>query len=610
MDAAVLTAADCGPWNPGIDSRLPRALLPLSTMFRPDNVTTSIGEAEELHDLTGLDVLDLVAFRPERLVLHEVLVRVTADLSVESGSRVEDLGINFRQMTNAILTRHLAPRMSEIAAAYRALRLQLAEVITAELAVRLFAADASAPAPSAQKRGVFGWIRRSAPGPAPKRTKISENGSAADAIEGWQADAKANPDALRRAASGALARVVSAIAGRHGGLWGTPELISSVATDLACNGYGGDEIGRLVAPHFLEATRREGFALLPAQERPVIMNTKGASAAGKSTMRPEQKQLAQRIGVAWSDFALISPDIWRKQLLDYASLGAAYKYGGACTGDELKIIDQKLDRYMAAKARRRATTHLLIDRFRFDSFAPDSHEAGSNLLTRFGHTIYLFFMITPPEEIVTRAWRRGLEVGRYKAVDDLLAHNIEAYSGMPELFFTWALRGDKEVHYEFLDNTVPYGARPRTAAFGWNGEMNVLDVTAMLDVQRFRRVDINATGPGNLYEDSAALAPDKNAQFLVDCARRLPCLSFVEQATGRIYLRLEHGVAVWADEEALRAAMIDSDTRAGILAVAPDAAKPVSATPAMPRYLTDQLGAHRIHTLGRWGTHERNPSWT
>lgn len=203
-------------------------------------------------------------------------------------------------------------------------------------------------------------------------------------------------------------------------------------------------------------------------------------------MRPEQKALAERIGANWSDFALISPDIWRKQLLDYSSLGAAYKYAGACTGEELRIIDHKLDRYMARKAEARAISHLLIDRFRFDSFAPASDEPGSNLLTRFGHTVYLFFIITPPGEIVERAWRRGLEFGRYKAVDDLLAHNIEAYSGMPQLFFTWALRADKEVHLEFLDNTVPFGSRPRTVAFGWNGELNVLDVKSMLDVQRFR----------------------------------------------------------------------------------------------------------------------------
>ena len=136
----------------------------------------------------------------------------------------------------------------------------------------------------------------------------------------------------------------------------------------------------------------------------------------------------------WSEFALISPDIWRKQLLDYGSLGAAYKYGGAFTGDEVRIIDLKLDRYMAKKAERGQMPHLLIDRFRFDSFAPDSDEAGSNLLTRFGHVVYLFFMITPPESLVERAWNRGLEFGRYKAVDDTLAHSIEAYSGMPRAF--------------------------------------------------------------------------------------------------------------------------------------------------------------------------------
>ena len=139
------------------------------------------------------------------------------------------------------------------------------------------------------------------------------------------------------------------------------------------------------------------------------MNTKGASASGKSTLRPLQKTLAGQIGVRWDEFALISPDIWRKQLLDYAGLGAVYKYGGAFTGDEVRIIDQKLDRYMARKAASGNISHLLIDRFRFDSFAPDSDEAGSNLLTRFGHVVYLFFMITPPETLVERAWNRGLE---------------------------------------------------------------------------------------------------------------------------------------------------------------------------------------------------------
>ncbi|MGZ8263990.1 MAG: hypothetical protein ACXW2I_07290 [Burkholderiales bacterium] len=179
--------------------------------------------------------------------------------------------------------------------------------------------------------------------------------------------------------------------------------------------------------------RQLGLQLLPPQQSAVVMNTKGASASGKSTIRPLQRQLAAEIGTSWSEFALVSPDIWRKQLLDYSTLGSAFKYAGPFTGDELRIVDQKLDCYIARKAERGRMTHLPIDRFRFDSFAPDSEVAGSNLLTRFGKIVYLFFMITPPGELVERAWRRGLEVGRYKAVDDTLAHGVEAYSGMPQL---------------------------------------------------------------------------------------------------------------------------------------------------------------------------------
>jgi hypothetical protein len=594
-----------GPWNPGIESQLPRELLPLATHFRPENVRTSLATALELADLTGLDLLDLVAFRPERLVLHELLVRVTADFSVPSGSRVEDLGINFREMVDTLLTRHLAARMPEVRAAYDDLRAAIASVVEAELSTRL---DSQAPATSkvAPPRAA-GWLRRflaSAQATSQSRRASPPATGPDAAIAAWRVagQATSGEDRLHAAACRALARTVGAIVGRHGGMWGTRELVVSIATDLACNDYGSEAIGALIDPWLAEAARAEGYRLLPAQQRPVIMNTKGASAAGKSTMRPEQKTLAARIGVAWGDFALISPDIWRKQLLDYASLGAAYKYGGACTSEELQIIDQKLDRYMARKAERQATTHLLIDRFRFDSFAPESAEAGSNLLTRFGHTVYLFFMITPPESLVERAWKRGLEVGRYKAVDDILAHNIEAYAGMPEIFFTWALRADKEVHCEFLDNTVPFGTRPRTIAFGWNGELNVLDVGALLAMQGFRKVNVDARSPGELYGDPDALAPRNNTGFLVECVRRLPLVNFADQATGRVYLRMKDGNPLWADREALDAAMADPPTRTGLLAVAPSIADGTIAAREQPVHLAAHLGAERIHTLGRWGT--------
>jgi hypothetical protein len=592
---AITVTAPEGPWNPGLQSQIPRDLLPLTTLYRPENVLTTLRQARELADLTGLAAEDLVVFRPERLVVHELLARVTADFSVDDGQKTEDLGINFRRITEIILTRHVAPHMAEIRDAHAALRTEMFNTIAAMLDYGLQDDVPAAPRPRA---GFWSKLLRStATAPAP-----AEEAEASDlrAIRRWDAQAQATSDPLQRAACLALARVASAMHARHGRIWGDRGLITTVATDLAGNDYGSEETGRLIEPYVRQAAQAEGFRLLPVQPQPVVMNTKGASAAGKSTLRPLQRALAARIGVSWDDFALISPDIFRKFLLDYATLGPAYKYAGALSGHELQIVDHKLDRYMARKAARGAMSHLLIDRFRFDTFAPASDVAGSNLLTRFGNLVYLFFMITPPDATVERAWQRGLEVGRYKAVDDLLAHNIEAYTGMPEVFFTWALADDKKVHYEFLDNSVALGEQPRTVAFGWNGEMNVLDIKGLLDVDRYRRINVDARNAHEVHPGSSAMAPEHNTHFLAQCVSRLPAVNFADRNSGRIYLRTEHGKMVWADPPILAAALTDAETRAGIAAVAPHALQ-FSTAPATPRVLQDIIGQDRIHTLGQWG---------
>lgn len=454
-------------WNPGLESTIPEELRHLTTLLRAENVFTTPAEARELRGLTGLDYAELVVFRPSRLLLHEVLIRVSADLTVPDGERIEDLGINFRDMTRRILER-LQPRIKEVEAFYERRRRQISAALAAELK-------------------------------------------------------SANPR------SPSLLRVLSAVQVKHGRPWGPLEVIIAIATGMACNSLVAGEIGHLADPWLREAAAALGYRTLPAQEHPVVMNTKGASASGKTSIRFLQRDLAARIGHDWRDFALISPDIWRKQLLDYATLGPAYKYAGSLTGEELRIVDQKLDHYIAEKAAAGRMTHLLVDRFRFDSFAPDSNEPGSNLLTRFGHLVYLFFMITPPASLVERAWHRGLEVGRYKAVDDTLAHSVEAYAGMPGLFFTWIERSDKRVHFEFLDNEVPLGEPPRTVAFGWNDEMTILDAERLIDIERFRKIDVDARGPDRLFPPGTELSPEANSRFLDACRKRLAKVEFADR---------------------------------------------------------------------------------
>ena len=586
-----------GPWNPGIRSQVPRDLRHLSTIFRPDNVFTSIATATEMQDLTGFPPGELVAFRPQRLALHELLIRVTADFAVPDGSRIGDLGINFREIASRLHDRYLVPLMDSMAATYERARLDLREAIETAVA-RVMPEEGAAPAKRSPASRLFLRIapRRGAAAPSGASPRdwgpphIAECERLAEMVE----------DARQKIAYRVLARVMSALFATQGHAWGTREIIVPVATDMACNEYGSEAVGRAIEPLLELAARREGYNLLPPQERPVVINTKGPSASGKSTLRPLQKRLAGDIGVQWSDFALISPDIWRKQLLDYAALGAAYKYAGAFTAEELQIVDQKLDRYMARKYRRGHMTHLLIDRFRFDSFAPDSDEAGSNLLTRFGQTVYLFFVITPPQSLVERAWMRGLEFGRYKAVDDTLAHAVDAYAGIPDVFFTWVRRSDKRIRFEFLDNTVRLGERPRTVAFGDNDTFNMLSVKGALDIERYGRVNIDAVGPDCLYPDRRVLAAERNTGFLRRCVEGFHKVNFAEQATGRIYLRIESGVPVSVDTPALEAATSDPDTRSGVIAAAPGALRGEVPEEASPRYLRG--GAVGLPpTLGEWG---------
>jgi hypothetical protein len=598
--AAHASVEQSGPWNPGIASQLPPELRPLCTIFRPENVFTSVEGAMELQPLTGFSLGELVAFRPERLALHEVLIRVTADFSVPDGSRIEDLGINFREITRFLLARYVDPRMVDIAAAFAQARRRLSDAIRSglnEVAARTVRPTA-APIASSLSR----LVSRIGARRGESRRSAGDTAWGLPEISACERRASTATEEIQRTGYRCLARVMSALFSVHGHAWGSPDVIVSLATDMACNLHGSEAIGQMVESILRQAAREQGYGLLPRQEQPVVINTKGPSASGKSTLRPLQRRLAAALGVPWSDFALISPDIWRKQLLDYGSLGDAYKYAGALTSEELQIVDQKLDRYMAVKHLRGEMPHLLIDRFRFDSFAADSDEAGSNLLTRFGHSVYLFFMITSPELLVERAWKRGLEVGRYKAVDDTLAHSVEAYAGMPNVFFTWVRRNDKRIHFEFLDNSVRFGELPRTVAFGSNDTFNVLDVAGMLNIERYGRVNIDATAPHALYTDRRLLAPEHNLRFLQRCIDEFRDVTFADQKTGRVYLRISAGAPVRMDREALEMSLADPDVRASLQVVAPGALAGTVTGSTRPEYLGELRDKGALpSTIGQWG---------
>lgn len=578
-------------WNPGITSVIPGRLRPAITLYRPENADLGYKEVKESSDFCGLKPFELASLKTERLLIHELLVRVTADLSVPDGPDYEYLGLSLRAMVRSLHQEHLQEHLPEIERKFEQYKEEIRQQIIAILDRDLYLAKTEGQAGKETfKNGWWPFARA-------QETKQSDRGEPAElreerALARWKELAESRKDQDREIGE-ALARIAEGIITQHGRLVAARDLLTDLALRYFINRNGQREIRRLIDPIFDKAVNAAGYRFLPIQDKLIVMNTKGASAAGKSTIRPAQRRLAESLGVPWTDFALVSPDYWRKYLLDYDSLGEDYKYAAMLTGEELAIIDKKLDDYMAEKAARKAMPHLLLDRFRFDSFLIDSEgDYQSTLLSRFGDTVFLFFVITSPAQTVERAWQRGLSTQRYKAVDDLLYHNIEAFKGIPEIFFSWTAIKDKTIHFEFLDNDVPLGEPPRTIAYGINDRMTILDPLALDRIDRFRAVNVDATSPEDVLKPEAISDYD----FLKQCINTIPSIDWLTHDTAQLYGQIEKGKWVTCRDDIAPQELITENE--GCLA-----ALGWQATDGKEDKLpnTMDLEEARHFTLGQWG---------
>ncbi len=584
-------------WHPGIKSKIPSELLPLVTLYRPETSSVDFNSAKELSDFCGINETELVSFRIERLLIHELLVRVTADLSVPDGPNYEDLGINLRSMVKTIYDSYVTPELPSIQDAFdkkvSAARDQIEQRLQADL---FLPPQRQAPAAT----GGF-LARLFGKKQTKKASPETEEPAELRALKLWKNQYADSSYARERHCLQALRKVIDALVSQRGTVPKDPELISRITVNMASNDIGAELVATLIEPILAQAIQQENYRRIPAQSKPTIMNVKGASASGKSTIRQKQRQLAEKLSIAWEDVALISPDYWRKYLLDYDSLGEHYKYAAMLTGQELAIIDQKLDAYMASKAEQNDMSHMLIDRFRFDSFSVET--GGSNdsrLLSRFGDRLFLFFMVTPPAETVVRAWARGQTTGRYKAVDDLLYHNIEAFTGMPELFLSWVKSNDKQIHFEFLDNDVPLGQVPATAAFGRNNHMVILDLNLMRNIDRYRCVNVDAISADQVLTDKAI---KNDCAFAQRCIQSIAHIQFADKHSGDVYAEFSHGKLAWCDVEDVIRNHSEDELKAlfGTLDAASKAAGEYSiGKDALAPRPTLDVAEEKRFTLGAW----------
>ena len=264
MSADADSEKNAGPWNPGVLSQMPKELRPLATIFRPENVFTSVAAADELQGLTGFGLNELVVFRPQRLALHELLIRVTADFAVPDGSQIGDLGINFRRIASRILTRYVEPEMAHHHPSLRSGAPPADGCRRGRAGRRGAGACGDGCAAAGARNSGAGSLSLVKPRRAAAAAPLVDREWGPAQIAECERRARAATDEPTRLAQRSLARVLAALFAAHGHAWGTRELIVSLARDIACNSYGSDAVGEAIAPAIAAGRTRGG--LWPAAE--------------------------------------------------------------------------------------------------------------------------------------------------------------------------------------------------------------------------------------------------------------------------------------------------------------------------------------------------------
>lgn len=523
---------DFWAWSPGIESDLPANLRQQETLYLIKNTSTPFNELRELAQLTGIKQEQLTAFTAERLVLHELIVRVTADILVEEGEEEEVLGQRFRQITRTVQLNYIAPNLPAIEGYFSELKFKVEHQVKRILEETLF----RSPELNKQKRFPMSLLRQESKQPALSVEELQFRAITRLREAGLQAT-KPYDIAFYKS----IYVILSALFTAKGRIVRDPELLAKLISRQMCNDYGSQMIGLLLDPIIQEAIQKERYKTVQHTEKPLLISLKGASASGKSTLRPMLREAIRERGIENDCYGTISPDIWRRLLLDYDSLGSHYKYAGRLTSNEVNIIDGKLDRYIRAKAElSRSIPHLIVDRFRFDSFnSKKISDVLHSTYVSYVDTLHMYFIITPPEATVERGWLRGLARGRYKSVEDFLGHSVEAYKGIPKLFFKWLAYDKPLFRFNFMDNSVSKGELPNTIAWGTQRELTIIDPMGLINIERYQKINIYARSETEVYPAAEQLEIQKNCSFLQQCITTLSKVNFTTEQKDSPYLIIE-----------------------------------------------------------------------
>ena len=169
---------DFNAWNPGLNSEIPGHLMPMVTLYRPDASTVSYDEAKQAAEFCGRKPMEMNAFTARRLVRHELLIRLMADINVPDGPEYPELGEHLRSMAQTILEGYIAPKMATLEQEFERLRERISKRLAARLEQDVYARSDGGEGKTEGLLARLG-LQKPKPGEAPEAPEIQAQPSRA-----------------------------------------------------------------------------------------------------------------------------------------------------------------------------------------------------------------------------------------------------------------------------------------------------------------------------------------------------------------------------------------------------------------------------------------------
>lgn len=414
-------------------------------------VFRDVHELAELCIATGDIPRNLVAFRPERLALHEIIKAVITRLQYIPETAEERLSLEYDHIFLRIAKGLIVEFKSEINLA--SFELYEQHKVIEALVTRLVLEEEF------------------------KADKLLQDDHVQSCIEAIQSEKK---------------KVNDVELGKHVPGYTIQKAIIALATDAVFTKLAQAKMEALInqlISALIEGGKLTALDIPPASQR-LLLLVAGGQASGKGSSVAQLKYSAQQAGIEWSNISKGGGDIFRSLLLDHGAVPPNL-YQQMCQDEASLVSHNKVFTALDKMAEQGKAPHVFIEQIYVG-------KEKIEMALKEGGTAYIVVVSTEVNDAVERAFLRGIDTGRFETVRGILTAHKGMAVQLPDRLSECA---DKSVFIRIVDNNVSKGEQPIKVA-----DIDCINKTIQVyDKQKLERfisktaINIYATHPDDVY---------------------------------------------------------------------------------------------------------------